>query len=101
VEKPIAKYKVYNYDQMVMIPISLENQLPSLIDEMKAKIDTTQGKRIYAKRLAIVEPVFANICFQKRLNRYTLRTTSKVDVQWRLFALVHNIGKIHKYGQGN
>jgi hypothetical protein len=67
----MAKYKVYHYDQMVMIPISLENQLPSLIDEMKAKIDTTQGKWIYAKRLAIVEPVFANINVQKRLNLFT------------------------------
>jgi hypothetical protein len=64
----MAKYKVYNYDQMVMIPISLDNQLPSLIDDMKARIDTLQGKQIYARHLAIVEPVFANICVQKRLN---------------------------------
>jgi hypothetical protein len=100
----MAKYKPYNFDQMVMIPISLENQFepgkvgdqtPNLIDEMKAKIDTTQGKRIYAKRLAIVEPVFANICVQKRLNRFTLRTKSKVDVRWRLFALVHKMGIIY------
>jgi hypothetical protein len=54
-----------------------------------------------AGRLAIVEPVFAYICVQKRLNRFTLRTKSKVDVQWRLFALVHNIGKIHTYGMVN
>jgi hypothetical protein len=68
---------------------------------MKAKIDTPQGKQIYARRLAIVEPVFANICVQKRLDRFTLRTKAKVDVLWKLFALVHNIGKIHKYGRGN
>jgi len=72
-----------------------------MIDEMKAKIDTDQGKQIYARRLAIVEPVFANICVQKRLNRFSLRTKSKVDVQWRLFALVHNIGKINTYGKTN
>jgi len=66
---------------------------------MKAKIDTPQGKQIYARRSAIVEPVFANICVQKRLNRFTLRTKSKIDVQWRLFALIHNIGKIHIYGK--
>ena len=47
---------------------------------------------------AIVEPVFANICVQKRMNRFTLRSKRKVDVQWRLFALVHNIGKIHTFG---
>lgn len=72
--------------------------LPNLIDEMKAKIDTQQGKQIYARRLGIVEPVFANICVHKRMNRFTLRTKLKVDVQWRLFALVHNIGKIHTFG---
>jgi Transposase DDE domain len=45
-----------------------------------------------------VEPVFANICVQKHMNRFTLRSKLKVDVQWRLFALVHNIGKIHMFG---
>jgi len=80
------------------LSIQVDSQPPNLIDEMKAKIDTEQGKRIYARRLGIVEPVFANICVQKRMNRFTLRTKLKVDVQWRLFALVHNIGKIQAYG---
>ena len=77
------------------IPVGTQ---PNLIDAMKAKIDTEQGKRIYARRLAIVEPVFSNICVQKRMDRFTLRSKPKVDVQWRLFALVHNIGKIHTFG---
>jgi len=80
------------------LSVQVDTQPPNLIDAMKAKIDTEQGKQIYAKRLGIVEPVFANICVHKRMNRFTLRTKSKVDVQWRLFALVHNIGKIHAFG---
>ena len=80
------------------LSIRVDDQTPNLIDEMKAKIDTPEGKQIYARRLAIVEPVFANIRVQKRLDHFTLRTKAKVDVQWRLFALVHNIGKVHKYG---
>jgi transposase len=80
------------------LSVRVADQTPNLIDEMKAKIDSPQGKQIYARRLAIVEPVFANICVHKRLDRFTLRTKPKVDVQWRLFALVHNIGKIHNYG---
>ena len=80
------------------LSVPVVTQEPNLIDEMKAKIDTEQGKRIYARRLGIVEPVFANICVQKRMSRFTLRTKLKVDVQWRLFALVHNIGKIHTFG---
>jgi transposase len=80
------------------LSVPVDTQPPNLIDEMKAKIDSEQGKQIYARRLGIVEPVFANICVQKRMNRFTLRSKSKVDVQWRLFALVHNIGKIHSFG---
>jgi transposase len=80
------------------LSVPVNTQPPNLIDAMKAKIDTEQGKRIYARRLGIVEPVFANICVQKRMNRFTLRTKLKVDVQWKLFTLVHNIGKIHAFG---
>ena len=80
------------------LSVPVQTQALNLIDEMKAKIDTEQGKRIYARRLGIVEPVFANICVHKRMHRFTLRSKRKVDVQWRLFALVHNIGKIHTFG---
>ena len=80
------------------LSVPVDTQPPNLIDEMKTKIDSEQGKRIYARRLGIVEPVFSNICVQKRMNRFTLRSKIKVDVQWRLFALVHNIGKIHTFG---
>jgi transposase len=80
------------------LSIQVAAQPPNPIDEMKARIDTEQGKRIYTRRLGIVEPVFANICVQKRMNRFTVRSKLKVDVQWRLFALVHNIGKIHTFG---
>jgi hypothetical protein len=80
------------------LSVQVDTQPPNLIDEMKAKIDTEQGKQIYAKRLGIIEPVFANICIHKRMHRFTLRTKLKVDVQWRLYAMVHNIGKIQAFG---
>jgi transposase len=80
------------------ISVQVDSQPPNVIDEMKTKIDSPQGKKIYARRLGIVEPVFANICVQKRMDRFTLRSKLKVDIQWRLFALVHNIGKIHSFG---
>lgn len=80
------------------LSVEVESQQPSLIEKMKTKIDAPQGKQIYARRLAIVEPVFANIRVQKRLDHFTVRSKAKVDVQWKLFALVHNIGKIHHYG---
>jgi hypothetical protein len=70
----------------------------SLTDEMKAKIDTPQGRKIYSKRLGIVEPPFANIREQKGMDRFTLRGRTKVNVQWMLYCLVHNIAKIANFG---
>ncbi len=37
------------------------------LDLMKKKIDSEQGKRDYAKRMWIIEPVFANITSNKAL----------------------------------
>lgn len=62
--------------------------------KMREKIDTLRGRMIYEKRLAIVEPVFANIGYHKGMNRFTLRGRKKVDIQWKLYCMVHNIGKI-------
>jgi len=70
----------------------------SLSKQMVEKIDTEQGRRIYPQRLAIVEPVFANIRANKRLDRFTLRGKIKVNIQWLMFCLVHNIEKILNYG---
>lgn len=72
----------------------------SLTEAMKEKIDTPEGRRIYGRRLANVEPVFGNIRVQKRLDRFTLRGRAKVNVQWMLYCLVHNMEKIGKYGAG-
>jgi len=72
----------------------------SLSKQMVEKIDTAPGRRIYPQRLAIAEPVFANIRINKRLDRFTLRGKVKVNIQWLMFCLVHNIEKIMNYGYG-
>jgi transposase len=66
--------------------------------EMKKKIDTEEGREIYSRRMGIVEPVFGNIRNAKGLDHFTLRTKQKVNIQWMLFCMVHNIEKIMKYG---
>lgn len=72
----------------------------SLAEAMKRKIDTPEGRHIYGQRLRIVEPVFGNVRAQKGLDRFTLRGRAKVNIQWMLYCLVHNIEKIGKYGAG-
>jgi transposase len=64
---------------------------------MQNKVDSDKGRKIYPQRFAIVEPVFANIKTQKRLNRFTLRSKVKVNIQWMLYCMVHNIEKIMNF----
>lgn len=64
---------------------------------MRDRIDSDVGRAQYGQRFATVEPVFGNLRHNKRLNRFTLRGQMKVDGQWKLFALVHNIEKLSKY----
>jgi len=68
------------------------------LTKMKRKIDTDQGRYQYSRRLGTVEPVFANIRHTHRLNRFSLRGKTKVNAQWLLFCLVHNIGKVQRHG---
>jgi hypothetical protein len=42
--------------------------------------------------------VFANLRYNKRLARFTLRGRAKADGQWQLFCLVHNIEKLANAG---
>ncbi len=65
---------------------------------MRRKIDTERGRREYARRLGTVEPVFANIAHTRGLRRFSLRGAAKVNTQWLLYCLVHNIGKLQRYG---
>ena len=69
----------------------------SPIEKMRRKFDTLFGRFIYNKRIAIVEPVFGNLK-NKGLDRFTLRGKKKVNTQWHLFSLVHNIEKIAHVG---
>jgi transposase len=69
----------------------------SYTQEMIKRFDTLRGRFLYSRRLGIVEPVFANICHIRGLKRFTLRGKIKVDIQWKLYNMVHNILKIMRY----
>ena len=80
-----------------IVPAPLElRRGPAYTDWMKHRVDSQQGKAIYDHRMSVVEPVFGS---NKRLNRVSLRTKKKVQGQWQLYCLVHNIEKLANYGQ--
>ena len=65
---------------------------------MKDKIDSVAGRFLYSRRMGIVEPVFGNIRSNLGLDRFTLRGETKVDSQWKMFAMGHNMFKAYRYG---
>lgn len=64
---------------------------------MKRKIDSALGKAVYHRHVGTVEPVFGHLS-NIGLARFTLRGRRKVDAQWKLYCMVHNMLKIHRYG---
>ena len=70
----------------------------SLGERMRRRLDSPEGRARYGARFATVEPVFGNLRHNKRLNRFTLRGRTKVDAQWKLYCLVHNIEKLAHHG---
>lgn len=83
------------HGRQVSIPIEKQRSAAQILsDKMKAKIDSPQGRREYSKRLGCIEPVFANITKNKGMNYFTLRGKTKVNAQWQMYCLVHNIEKL-------
>ena len=72
---------------------------PNYTDWMKQRVDSDKGKQIYSHRMSVVEPVFGNIGTNKRLNRFSLRGKKKVQGQWQLYCLIHNIEKLKNVGK--
>ncbi|MFY0665567.1 MAG: transposase, partial [Natronospirillum sp.] len=67
-------------------------------DWMRHRVDSAVGKQNYGHRMSVVEPVFGNIGTNKRLSRFSLRGKDKVQGQWQLYCMVHNIEKLGRYG---
>ena len=81
----------------VKLDVTEEHKL-SISERMKQKIDSVTGRHIYSQRLGTVEPVFGHVTDAIGIRRFNYRSKRKVDGQWKLMMLLHNILKIHRYG---
>lgn len=84
--------------QVAIFTNKMSDMKESFSQRMIQQFDTPMGRHIYSRRMGTVEPVFANIRNAFGLSRFTLRGQKKVDIQWKLYCMVHNIGKIAKFG---
>lgn len=79
-------------------PKVVDNANPS--ERMRQAIDSPKGRHLYSQRFGTVEPVFANLRHNKRLTRLNHRGRAKVNTQWNLYCMVHNIEKLAKTALG-
>jgi hypothetical protein len=62
---------------------------------MGRKLTTKRGKTIYARRKAIVEPVFGQMATRQNANQLLLRGLDGTHGEWQLLAACHILRKLH------
>ena len=64
---------------------------------MRQVLATDHGQATYRQRMATVEPVFAQVKFNRGVNRFQRRGRAAVRSEWRLAAATHNLLKLHNH----
>jgi transposase len=64
---------------------------------MRSVLDTDHGAGLYRQRQQLIEPVFGQTKFNRRMERFHRRGRSAVRTEWRLITATHNLLKLHKH----
>jgi hypothetical protein len=67
------------------------------VGKMARKLRKKEGREIYAKRKTIVEPVFGQTKEARGLRRFLLRGLEKVNSEWTIWGMTHNLNKLWRY----
>ena len=70
------------------------------VDRMRRKLQTKNGAAVYSTRKTIVEPVFGQIKQARGFRQFLLRGLKKVQGEWAIICLTHNILKLHRLCYG-
>jgi Transposase DDE domain len=60
-------------------------------------LETDLGGGLYRKHKAMIEPVFANTKFNRRIDRFQRRGRSAARSEWGLTTATHNLLKLHTH----
>jgi transposase len=68
-------------------------------ERMQRRVRTQRGRRLYARRKAIVEPVFGLIKRARGFRQFLLRGLAKVHAEWTLICLTQNLLTLYRSGR--
>jgi transposase len=66
-------------------------------DFMRRVMATEKGDDLYKRRQCMVEPVFAQIKSNRRMERFKRRGLAAVRSEWRFITATHNLLKLHRH----
>jgi transposase len=64
---------------------------------MRRVLATDHGGELYRRRNTMIEPVFANTKFNRRIDRFQRRGRAAARSEWRLITATHNLLKLHTH----
>ena len=64
------------------------------VKRMRKKLDSEDGKKIYQRRMSTVEPLHGDMQKNRGFTQFVLRGLEKVNIEYNLLAIAHNIRKI-------
>jgi Transposase DDE domain len=68
---------------------------------MRRRLATDHGRELYAQRKITVEPVYGQIKYNRRVDRFMRRGTATAQSEWRLVTATHNLLKLHSHWIAN
>ena len=68
-----------------------------LYQQMRDKLSRETGRELYAQRKITVEPVYGQIKYNRRIDRFMRRDRAAAQSEWRLVAATHNLLKLHTH----
>jgi transposase len=93
----IATERLKHHEQMPAAPRGRCPQGLTAKQRMARKLRTKRGRERYARRKALVEPVFGQIKHGRGFRQLLLRGRKKMRAEWRLVSLTHNLLKLWRH----
>lgn len=68
---------------------------PTSVEKMKHRLQTIEGKAIYAERKSVIEPIFGIIKHIMGFRQFMLRGFKKAQGEWSLVCMAYNLKRLH------
>jgi hypothetical protein len=67
-------------------------------DELRARLDSDEGRALYRKRQRMIEPIFGQTKANRGIDRFLCRGLGACRAEWRLITATHNLLKAWRHG---